>query len=126
MLGVVRSSKVGSSLLGWVSLLFWSHVVRVYLQSKLLRSTSESTRTIVVVGSVTIDLLANIKRKSEEANSWTLDGADSLLLHLLRPFEGDGDLLDVVELLDRAEQVLRPSLDATGLVLDIEAILEVS
>lgn len=78
-----------------------------------------------MVGSVTIDLLANIKRKSEEANSWTLHGADSLLLHLLRPFEGDGDLLDVVELLYRAEQVLRPSLDATGLVLDIEAILEV-
>jgi len=125
MLGVVRSSKVGSSLLGWVSLVFWSHVVRVYLQCKLLSSTSESTRTIVVVGSVTIDLLANMKRKFEEAKSWTLHGADSLLLHLFRPFEGDGDLLDVVELLDRAEQVLRPSLDATGLVLDIEAVLEV-
>ena len=124
-MGVLRSGKVGSSLLGWVSLLCFLEPCTLYLQCKLLGGTSESTSTIVVVGSVSIDLLAHIERKVEETNSRTLDGLDSFLLHLLRPFNGDGDFLDVVELFDRSEQVERPALDATLLVLLVETALEV-
>lgn len=97
----------------------------VYVQYKLLGGTSQSTSAIVVVGGVTIDLLTNGQRKTEETNNWSLNGLNGLLLHLLGPFDGDRDFLDVVELLDRSEQVEGPALDATDLLLVIETVLEV-
>lgn len=68
----------------------------VDLQSKLSGSTLQCICTVVDVGRISIDLLADMERKLEETTSRTFDRADDLLLHILGKLDVQRYLFDVV------------------------------
>lgn len=125
MVGVVFSWKSGSSLLIWVSLLL-RRSCGVDLQSQVLGGTLQCMCTVVGIGSIAVDLLADMERKAEEATSRTFHRADKILLHLLGKLDSHRNLFDVVQLLEGSEQVSVPALDTTFPSIIVETFLQMN